>query len=637
MTQELHVLILEDRIADAELMKLELRQEGIPFTARRVWTEADFRAALADPAVGLVLADYALPSFDGLSALRLTRQLRPDVPFILVSGSLGEDLAVQALHAGATDYLLKQRLARLGPAVRRALREAAARAQNREAEAALRRSEERYRTLVEAARDVIFTISPEGLITSLNSRFDSVTGWKREEWIGRHFEGLVFPEDLPRARELFVRAVQGESLPIFEVRVATASGHPVPIEFSVVTRFEAGRVLDLLGIARDVSEKKTLEAQFFRAQRLESVGQLAGGIAHDLNNILTPIVMLIPLLRESIHDPSTLALLDTIETSARRGAQIVKQILTFARGLKGERIPLQTRHLFKEISDLIRETFARSISLRLDVPNDLWLVEGDPTQLHQVLLNLCVNARDAMPEGGTLTLAAENVHVTPDLAAPRPHAKAGPHVCWLVADTGTGIPPNILDRIFDPFFTTKDHGQGTGLGLSTVLGIVQNHGGWVEVESQPGQGTRFRIFLPAVLDESHAPSSAALGPLPRGQGERILVVDDENSVRRLVQRVLEDYGYRVLVAGGGDEGLHLFEQHAPDIRAVLTDLDMPAPNGEAFIGALHRLKPEVRIIRMSGHARREESDLGVSADPVLSKPFTPEALLRTVHHVLAAT
>lgn len=637
MNKELNILILEDRPADAELLKMELRREGIAFKAKQVDSEPAFTQALLDPTLDLVLADYSLPAFDGLAALHMTRQHRPHLPFILVSGTLGEEIAVQALHCGATDYVLKQRMARLGPAVRRALQEAESHRQFLKTEEDLRRSEERCRTLLETARDIIFTLTSEGVITSVNSRFQDITGWTREEWIGRSVEALVHPGDLVRAKDLFGRALRGEQIPTFELRLTTRNGGAAPIEFNVITRLDAGQVVELMGIGRDVTEKKKLEAQFLRAQRLESVGQLAGGIAHDLNNILTPVLMLVPLLRESVHDPQTVTLLDTVELSARRGAQIIKQILTFSRGLKGERTGVQTRHLLREIAGFVGETFPRSILLKVEAASDLWSVEGDPTQLHQVLMNLCVNARDAMPHGGILTLKAENVQVWESDAEKRPNARPGPHVLWRVCDTGTGIAPEILERIFDPFFTTKELGKGTGLGLSTVLGIVLDHGGWVEVESQMGQGTQFSIYLPAALEEAAPPLPVTTGSLPRGTGETVLVVDDELPVRELVQRILIGHGYRVLSAAGGEAGLRLYEHHVGEIQVVLTDMDMPRPHGNAVIRGIRRLNPRARIIRMSGHPRKDGTDHGIAPAAFLAKPFTPQQLLQTLQNSLAQT
>jgi len=326
---------------------------------------------------------------------------------------------------------------------------------------------------------------------------------------------------------------------------------------------------------------------------------------------------------------------DTVEASASRGAEVVKQILTFSRGAPVEKTVVQTRHLLTEILRTIQETFPKAITLERAIPRDLWTVPGDPTQLHQVLMNLCVNARDAMPAGGTLTLAAENVVLDEDFARVTPFAKAGPYVVWLVADTGTGIPPEVLDRMFDPFFTTKELGKGTGLGLSTVLGIVRRHEGFVRVESAVGQGAQFRVYLPAANAPAPAPAGEA-APLPQGRGELVLVVDDEAGILSATRSILERNGYRVLTASDGAEGLGQFTDFRTEIQVVLTDLLMPRLGGVALVAALKRLDPQVKIIACSGTGWAEEPEelqaLGVKN--FLTKPYTADKLLQTFQESL---
>jgi nitrogen-specific signal transduction histidine kinase/CheY-like chemotaxis protein len=395
-------------------------------------------------------------------------------------------------------------------------------------------------------------------------------------------------------------------------------------------------VVGYVGTITDVTEKKQLESRLLRSQRLESVGRLASGIAHDLNNILAPMLMSAPVLREAIQDPDLRQLVDTIESSAVRGAGVIRQLLTFGRGLEGERIPVQLKSLVQDMCNIIRETFPKNIVAARETPAGAWLVRGDATQLHQILMNLCVNARDAMPDGGTLTLELENVEVNEAVASMNPGASPGRYVALGVTDTGTGISPENLDKIFDPFFTTKEVGKGTGLGLSTVIGIVKSHNGFIQVNSRLEQGTQFKVYLPACETSKDGEKKLKSGPLPQGRGELVLLVDDEESIRQVARQALERHGYRMIEASDGTQGLAQYTQHQSEVRLVITDLAMPFMDGPAFIRALRQLNPKARIIAMSGH----QSKLHVghlppkSVQALLTKPFAAAELLQTLKQVL---
>ena len=400
-------------------------------------------------------------------------------------------------------------------------------------------------------------------------------------------------------------------------------------------RDAAGKVVNYVAVKRDITEHKKLEAQLRRTQRLESIGTLAGGIAHDLNNALAPIMLSCEMLRLEFPDTAS-GLLETIQSSAQRGANMVRQLLTFAKGIEGERRPVQPGHLLEEMEKLIRRTFLNRIELRTHYPQDLWPILGDATQLHQVLLNLCVNARDAMSNGGTLTLEGENRELDAAYASTVPEAKPGRYIVWRVKDTGTGIPPEILDRIFDPFFTTKSPDQGTGLGLPTTLGIVKSHGGFIRVYSTPGQGSTFAVYLPAAGAGTHDSKLLLKADTDfRGHGETILVVDDEAAVRNVLRAVLMKLNFKVLTAGDGVAALlHVTEQPTA-LRAVITDLHMPEMNGLDFVRVLQGRLPQASIIVASGRMEeaeeREFKQLGVAA--VLEKPFTQEQLVAALKTV----
>jgi signal transduction histidine kinase len=381
-------------------------------------------------------------------------------------------------------------------------------------------------------------------------------------------------------------------------------------------------------IEDEMEQRKQAEAHLLRAQRLESIGTLASGIAHDLNNMLSPILMSAELLRVNLPEESQ-GLVSTIENSAERAAGVVRQVLTFARGVEGERMLLQPRHLLREIANVASETFPRNIRIKCDLPKDLGCLEGDVTQLHQVLMNLCVNARDAMPDGGTLRIEADVVNLDAQYASMTEGAHAGSYFRVRVSDTGTGIPPEILGKIFDPFFTTKPLGKGTGLGLSTAIGIIKSHEGFLDVRSELGKGTTFEIFLPAA-DESFAaiPIAKEL-PVRTGHGEWILIVDDEREIRTMTAAVLTQYGYRVLAAADGTEAVSIYAQRSTEIRAVLTDIMMPVVDGVALCRVLRKMNPEVCLIVATGYAdeSRAQELRSLNVRDVLSKPFSTGTLL----------
>jgi len=495
----------------------------------------------------------------------------------------------------------------------------------------------RQAALLDAANDAIYIRSLDHTVTYWNDGAERLYGWSRAEALGHKMTELG-GLDL-EAFEAAHAALLAQGSWSGELKKIAKTGKPFDVFCRwTLLRDEAGRPAEVLAINTDITEKKQLETQFLRVQRLEGIGALAGGIAHDLNNILAPILMSTALLRETNLDEESRGIINTVEQCAQRGADIIKQLLTFARGKPGTRVLLPIRHLLGEMDKLIRETFPRNIEATVKAPKSLWPILGDATQIHQALMNLCVNARDAMPEGGTLSLAAENVTVDEAFAAMTPQAKPGLYVCVSVTDTGTGISAEHLDRIFEPFFTTKEVGKGTGLGLATVLGIVRGHDGFVRVKSRVGQGTMFEMYLPA-SPEAKASGPTAPGALPPpAHGEMLLVVDDEASVRAMLQRTLEKHGYRVLAASEGTEALALFTRQRAEIRAVITDMMMPGIDGPTLIRCLRELEPRLPILGMTGLAEStsiqglQDLDLPV----VLIKPFAGAKLLAALHEALAA-
>ncbi len=455
-------------------------------------------------------------------------------------------------------------------------------------------------TLLDQARDAILVRDLEHRVRYWNLGAERLYGWTLAETQGRLIDELLHTE-----RRIFVNATAitlATGAWSGELEQKNKAGQAVIVEAHwTLVRDERGEPSSILCINTDITQRRKLEAQVLRAQRMESIGALAGGIAHDLNNTLAPLLMTVSLLREAETDPTRQEDLATIQLCAERGADMVQQLLSFARGTEGRRSRVDLGALATEIRKMVKDTFPKDISFRLEVPRELWAIDADATQMHQLLTNLCVNARDAMPAGGTLTVALEHVVVDDVYAGMNLDARPGSYVMMRVEDTGTGIPPAVLDRMFEPFFTTKETGKGTGLGLSTAHAIVRSHGGFIDVYSEVGKGTRFRVYLPALVAASSAVEVVrAQAQLPRGDGELILIVDDEEAIRLVARRTLEHFGYRVVLASNGAEAVAVYAQHRGEIAVVLTDMAMPVMDGAATIVALRRLDPQALVIASSG-------------------------------------
>jgi len=499
-----------------------------------------------------------------------------------------------------------------------------------------KRNEERFRRLVNSNVQGVIFWSKSGRILEANEAFLAMTGYTREDMLAGRINWMAMtpPEygELDRAilREL---AARGICTPV-EKEYLRKDGTRVPVLIGVAASEDNPN--EGVCFVLDLSERKKLEQQFLRAQRMESLGTLAGGIAHDLNNVLSPIVMSLELLQLRFPDQESQDILSLINNSAQRGADMVRQVLSFARGVEGRRMELQIKHLIRDIEKIASDTFLKHVQVQAEIPSDLWTVLGDPTQLHQVLLNLCVNARDAMPNGGLLTFAAENLKIDEHYAGLDSAVKPGPYVMLMVEDSGTGMPAETLEKIFDPFFTTKEVGKGTGLGLSTSLAIVKSHGGFIRVYSEPGRGTKFKIYLPAQEEASYETATREAVEMPRGHGELILVVDDESSVRQITQQTLGAFGYRVVLAADGAEALAVFTRQGGEIAAVLTDMMMPVMDGPATIRVLRKLSPSLPIIAASGlSANGHVTEVaGLEVSRFLAKPYSAEVLLKALREVL---
>ncbi len=662
-----NILLIEDNHAEARLLQETLKGSLLHRAQLTAVTRLleGINYCLTHP-VDVVMLDLTLPDSYGLASLDALQAQVPAVPVVVLTNTNDDALAIEAVRRGAQDYLVKRHVNQdvlvrsLRYAIERQQIEEALREANETLELRVQRRtaqlehanqllrqeiqerqhfQERLVLAQQAAKmgtfewnlrngQIIWSQELETLYGVAPGAFDS----NDERWLQ-----TIHPDDRPNIERALQQAIADQQPLETEFRIIRSDDTTRWISVQSNVFFDShGEPQRIVGIHRDVTENKDLQAQFLRAQRLESLGTLASGIAHDLNNILTPILgvtQLLPLKFPDLPEP-TQQLLDTLESSARRGSALIKQILSFARGVEGKRITLQLAHILQEIRLIIDQTLPKSIDISLDLEPHLWPVIGDVTQLHQVFMNLCVNARDAMPDGGALSIEARNVQFDAATASEFLEAEPGPYVRIKVTDTGKGMAPELLSHIFDPFFTTKAIGEGTGLGLSAVMGIVNSHDGFVDVSSEVNQGSQFAVYLPASQETAIAPKASP--NLLSGHQETILVVDDEAAIRSVITTVLEINHYQVLVAKSGTAALDLYKDHWRTIDLVLIDMMMPGMDGATLMPLLRQLNPQVKAIATSGVNAYQSSDLTERFGfcDFLAKPFNTPDLLKVLHQNL---
>lgn len=641
-------LVLEE----AERKEAETRQRQSEASKRAVWessldsivamdhlghivefnpaAERMFGRSRAD-AVGRTLAEVMIPP-------ALISQHEKGLQRYLATGDaklLGRRVEVNAVKADGTEFPVELTIIASGdrphPLFIGTMRDISAR---KEAEDKIREQA----ALLDRAQDAILVRDLSHQILYWNQSAERLYGWKAAEAVGAFEYDLIGQDANSLEAALADLMVKGEWTG--EVQQETRDGRRLTVESRLsLVRDDLGNPKSILAINNDVTERRKIEAQYLRAQRMDSVGTLAGGIAHDLNNVLSPIMMSIDLLKSRETDPRSLEILTAIESSAKRGSDIVRQVLTFARGVEGQKLPVQVDNLIKEIEKIARDTFPKNITVDSDLSSGLGLVRGDPTQLHQVLLNLCVNARDALPSGGEIWLSARNLDVDAQYSGMAPGVAPGPYVKISVEDNGNGMSPEVKARLFEPFFTTKELGAGTGLGLSTSLSIVKSHGGFIRLYTEEGKGTRFDVYFPGEKKNGENGGKGGKAPvveLPRGNGETILLVDDEATIREITQATLMAFGYRVLTAAEGAEAVNLYASHRDEIDLVLTDVMMPLMDGLATIRVLLRMNPELRIVAASGLCGKNTVTEAMSAGvrQFIPKPYTAGTLLVALREVL---
>jgi len=637
----LHVLIVEDAEDDALLLVRELRRGGFEPAFERVDTPDALRAALARQEWDILFADYSMPHFSGTAALALVRERELDLPFIFVSGTIGEDTAVEAMRAGAQDYVTKGNLKRLLPAVERELQDARERRDRKRAEATLRVTQERLRQVTASSTAVLYATAVTGETfrpTWVTENITRIMGYDPAEALGpTWWTDHLHSEDRDPVLAAVPSILSRDHL-AFEYRFRHKDGsyHWIHDE-ARLTRDSAGRPVEVFGSWVDITERKALEMQLLQAQKMEAVGLLAGGVAHDFNNVLTAIGGYAELVREDLpgedarrHD------VEEILRATERAATLTRQLLAFSRRQVLAPRVLDLNGVVAGVDNMLRRLIGADVELRTALGPVLGAVRADPGQLEQVIMNLVVNARDAMPRGGKLTIETANAELDESYALEHPSVVAGPYVMLAVSDSGVGMDAATQARIFEPFFTTKEKGKGTGLGLATVYGIVKQSGGNIWLYSEPGRGTTFKIYLPRVDQPPEQPAAApAPRAAPRGS-ETVLLVEDDEAVRALARKMLAAHGYTVLAAASGAEALKLAADHTGPIHLLVTDVVLPGMSGRELATRFQSVRPGLKVLYTSGYTDDAVVHHGV-LDPgiaFLQKPFTSGTLARKVRETL---
>ena len=634
MAIPLRLLVVDDNALDAELECAALRDGGFEPSFRLVATRQEFLHALQHEDFDLVVSDYSLPAFDGLTALRLFMERELDKPFVLVSGTIGEEVAIESLRAGATDYVLKTRLERLAPVVKRALDEKEELRRRKRAEKALRRSERNLRSLIDNAPYGIFRAELSGRFVLVNPALLKILGYASE------------PEMLAVGlRDVYLNAAEAEQLTGFSERGEAFSGlefawkrkdgKPITVRLSGRPVRE-GESIALEVIAEDITERRALQEQLLQAQKMEAVGRLAGGVAHDFNNLLTVIIGYAELLRDRLADrKDDRHYAEGVWQAAKKAILVTQQLLAFSRKQVVTPRVIDLNKALEDVGKLLPRLIGEDIHMTFQLSPDAGKIKIDQGQVEQVIINLAVNARDAMPHGGQLTFQTSNVRLTANDCLRLHDIAPGDYLRFAVTDTGLGMDAATQSRIFEPFFTTKEPGEGTGLGLATVYGIVKQSGGDIALRSAPGKGACFEIFFPRVDVAADSEASQALKHTPPGS-ETILLVEDEESVRALVRQVLKRKGYNVLEAEHVSQALQICREHAGDIDLVVTDVVMPEMSGRDLATQLTALRPQMKVLYMSGYTDDATLRRGIlpHGTSFLQKPFTPEILVRAIHDII---
>ena len=639
----LQLLILEDNQDDAELAVKELERKGFNVKWTRVDTKEAFREALAEKP-DLILADYFVPSFDAMAALQMYRQLKLEIPLIVYSGAISEEMAIECMKSGATDYVFKDNLSRLGPVVKRALEEMKIYRKSRQAEEALRESEEKYRTLYDSSRDAIMILSTDKVFLNGNPACVKMFGCRDEDEFISLTPTALSPEyqmdgalSVEKSQKMISIAMEQGSH-FFEWKHKRVNGEEFYARVLLASIKLSGKKI-LQATVRDITEHKKLEAQLRQSQKMEAIGILAGGVAHDFNNILTTIIGNAELaLMNVIKDKSLRKGIKEIKKAGERAASLTRQLLAFSRKQIVQPKILDINELLTDMEKMLGRLIGEDIEMLTIPAPALWQVEIDPGQIEQVIMNLAINAKDAMPCGGKLTIETANADLDENYSHEHgiEEKKSGRYVMLAVSDTGIGMDKETHEHIFEPFFTTKKVGKGTGLGLATVYGIVKQNNGFIWVYSEPKQGATFKVYLPEVKKDAD-PEKKEKKPVVKLAGsETVLIVEDDGLLRNLAQNTLQRYGYKVLDAKNGEDAIRVCKEYDGRIDLMITDVVMPKIGGREAAKRLLPLYPQMKVIYMSGYTDDAIVHHGVLEPGLnfLEKPFTLEGLARKVREVL---
>jgi PAS domain S-box-containing protein len=633
----LRLLMIEDREDEAMLVVRELERGGYAVTSKRVDAAPDLRAALEDGAWDLVISDWSMPQFSALGALAILTEKKTDVPILVVSGTIGEETAVAALRGGASDFVLKDKLARLNPAVERELRDAKVRKARRDAEAALRSSEQRYRRIVETTNEGVWVIDADSKTTFMNARMAAMVGCRPDEVLGRPALDFIHLDSRSTWAPHSERRQEGV-IAHADIRLHRPDGKVLWVLIDSTPSFdESGRYEGTLAMAVDMTERRRLEDQLRQSQKMEAIGSLAGGVAHDFNNLLSVILSYTSLALDGLEPGEPIhADLEEVRKAGERASELTRQLLAFGRQQILEPRIVSLNQILSGMERMLRRIVGEDIELSLLTSHTLGKVEADPGKVEQVIMNLVVNARDAMRDGGKVSIETANVELDAAYCAQHLDVVPGSYAMLAITDTGTGMDAATRARIFEPFFTTKEKGRGTGLGLSTVFGIVRQSAGHIWVYSEPEKGTTFKVYFPrSNASLENQPTMAPAAQVLTGT-ETVLLVEDEDQVRGIMRTILRRQGYNVLEAQNGGEAFLICEKFPAKIHLLLTDVVMPRMSGRELAERLVAMRPDIRVIFVSGYTENSVVHHGVLDAGVsfLQKPITPDALLRKVREVL---
>lgn len=639
MPAPLKVLILEDQLTDAELLLRALRHEGFEPDWKRVEMEKDFSSVLGEP-FDIILADYHMTQFTAIRALEILNERNINIPFIIVSGTIGEETAVEAMKKGADDYLLKDRLGRLGNAVRQALDKKRLREEKIQMTSALVEAEKKYRGIFENAQEGIYQALPDGRYITANPAMARMFGYGTpQEFIDSITESsdLLFANSEQR-QDFLSRLTRNNAVTDFEARMNRKDGRKIWVSMQArIVRNKTGDVMYYEGMVQDITERKLMAEKLLRVQKMEAVGQLAGGVAHDFNNIIMIIIGVADLLREEAgNNPALLAYIDEIDQATQKASAITRQLLAFGREQIMEYKTIDLNDLLSSIGKMLQRMLGEDIDLNILPADGLGYVNADPGQIEQVILNMAINARDAMLDGGRLTIETSNVDVDDNLARSILNASPGSYVKLVIGDSGTGMTKEVMNHLFEPFFTTKKPGKGTGLGLATAFGIIRQSNGFINVYSRLGYGSTFEIYLPRASESTLQRVTAKSQTESVRGSETILVAEDEASIRKMVTKILRKSGYTVLEAVDGKSALKIINSTTDPIDLVLSDVVMPGMNGNKLFEEAIRVRPHIRFLLCSGYGDRALKQLKLLKAEILflQKPFTPNELAAKVRQAL---